>query len=508
VDFGAHPSSALFDPVTLVDASFEITGGAPCVLTNSSLWAQNVYSTGCARVVVSGGNVAVSCRGGLQCRQHINELALGRQNWEGITGNYTYKFPAIIDGIRTESKVLSTDNEEPPADLVARHHWGTSAPDWQDPVAVNARDFGVSGDGVSDDWPALQALVEHHLTVVLPQGLYRLSQPLRMRKRGSSLIGVGQARSILMPLSTGFKSPKQPVLDMAADDATVKGLTIVTWSHLATSYAMKWQGNGVWRQAYTSREPESIFPLFKNTTRSIVPAFTPPVDYDRPLTVISGGGAFYDYDLDFGCCFGTLNPVNDSIGPGTASLNEVLLQRPGFRSLLITGSRSGLRFYPHNTEQAFSDAYTEIRDSFNVTLYNAKSENNYAVVWIRDSDLISVHGFGGNYCPFSNSSSYNDQDVRAPFLPSSYKPNYAPFMPSSFRVQRSTRITLANIVNQERITGGTTSFISAGIGSDPQEYNMIIQQDMDAYCNPIETPHKCSASPVLDRPVLWRITGR
>ena len=184
----------------------------------------------------------------------------------------------------------------------------------------------------------------------------------------------------------------------------------------------------------------------------------------------------------------------------------MLLQRPGFRSLLINGSKSGLRFYPHNTEQAFSDAYTEIANSFNVTLYNAKSENNYVVVWIRDSDLVTIHGFGGNFCPFPNTSSYNDFDVRTPLLPAGYQPSYSEFLPSSFRVQRSTRVTLANIVNVERVTGGTTSFVSAGIGYPPQAYNMILHQDTDTYCDPQSTPHKCSASQVLDRPVLWRVT--
>jgi len=291
---------------------------------------------------------------------------------------------------------------------------------------------------------------------------------------------------------------------MAADDATVKGVSIVTWSHLNSTFAMRWRGNGIWRQAYTTREPESVFPLFKSVSMSssIVPNYTDPVIISRPLVVVSGGGAFYDFDMDFGCCFGTVNPPNASIGPGTASLGEVMLQRPGFRSLLINGSTSGLRFYPHNTEQAFSDAYTEISHSFNVTLYNAKSENNYAIVWIRDCDLVTVHGFGGNYCPFPNSSSYNDFDVRG----SSFAHGYSPFMPSSVRVQRSKRVTLANVMNTERVTGGTTDFISAGIGYEPDSYNMILCQDIDGACDPAIRPQSCVASPVWDRPVLWRIS--
>ena len=35
------------------------------------------------------------------------------------------------------------------------------------------------------------------------------------------------------------------------------------------------------------------------------------------------------------------------------------------------------RFYPLNAEQDFGEAHTEIRHSSNVTIFGAKSENNY-----------------------------------------------------------------------------------------------------------------------------------
>jgi hypothetical protein len=497
-------AKALLDPVSLIDVSLKVFGGAPCVTTNASLWIQNLYSEGCANVVVSGAQPVVTSAKGAS--SHVVEFALGRQDFDGISSSpFKFGFPSIVDGQRTEDVVLELGSGHAPHDLVARHHWGTSAADWQSKGAVDALDLGAIGDGVTDDWQALQTALDENDIVVLPQGLYRLSQPLRMHRRGAALIGVGDSHSFLMPVSNGFHPEQQPVLDMAADDATVKGLSIVTWSHFAETYAMRWSGTGVWRQAFTTREPEAVFQPFRSFGQpaSSTPPYKPPVNIDRPLVVISGGGAFYDFDLDFGCCFGNvLNPDIDS-GPEITSTDEVMLQRPGFRTLLVNGSTAGLRFYPHNTEQAFSDAYTEIANSFNVTLYNAKSENNYAVVWIRDSDLVSIHGYGGNACPFPNSTLYGDEsDIRG--LEDHL--NYAQFTPSSFRIQRSTRITLANIVNQER-TENPSGFISAGNGYSPQTYNMILYQDGEGICDPLKTPDLCMASPVLDRPVLWRKTG-
>ena len=134
----AQPSKALKDPVSLIDTSFYITGGAPCLSTNASLWVQNAYSSGCSRVVVSGNKVVVNSTS----QRHVLELALGRQDWAGTDGSYKYGFPSIIDGKRTEEIVVSTDNDLPPSDLVSRHHWGNEAPDWQSEGAVNALKLG------------------------------------------------------------------------------------------------------------------------------------------------------------------------------------------------------------------------------------------------------------------------------------------------------------------------------------------------------------------------------
>eukprot|EP01050_Picozoa_sp_SAG11_P031025 SAG11_NODE_9442_length_911_cov_0.951970_1_plen_110_part_00 len=60
------------------------------------------------------------------------------------------------------------------------------------------------------------------------------------------------------------------------------------------------------------------------------------------MQVISGGGKFYDYNLDFGCCFGhVVPPPPVDPGPDTASSDEILLQLPGYRTLLVNGSTSG-----------------------------------------------------------------------------------------------------------------------------------------------------------------------
>ena len=55
--------------------------------------------------------------------------------------------------------------------------------------AVDARSLNATGDGVTDDWAALQAALDAHRVVVLPKGVYRLSRPLVLRRDHGALVG-------------------------------------------------------------------------------------------------------------------------------------------------------------------------------------------------------------------------------------------------------------------------------------------------------------------------------
>ena len=122
---------------------------------------------------------------------------------------------------------------------------------------------------------------------------------------------------------------------------------------------MEWSADsGVYRQAFQNRVNESTFMPFSNIKphKPVGAAGTPA---NRPLVIISGGGKFYDFNLDFGCCFGTLMPpAGSEPGPAVVSLEDYMLQTLTWRTLLINGSSAGLLMYAHNTEQDRGDAHT------------------------------------------------------------------------------------------------------------------------------------------------------
>ncbi len=395
---GKEPKVALFDALSLVDSVVAVYGGAACIQANGSLWVSEFYATGCAAAVVAGGVTMVKGASMAGDYIHLVSAAIPRQDWTDISNSpYSYSFTIVSDGESHTSPMLeqATDVSSVPLDLQAKHIWAESNPDWQSPGAVFSSQIGAIGDGIIDDWFALQQAADKYPILVLEAGLYRLSQPLVLRQDQGALVGVGNARSFLMPTTQGFSPPVQPVLDVTAASVTLKGLTVVSWDHLM-SYTLHWQGtNGIFRQSFINREHEAAFTPFEAfpSTLEHPPPESTPINLNRSLSVISGGGKFYNFNLDFGCCFGTVvAPPPAQPGPGIASTSQILLQPSAYRSLLVNYSKSGLGFYPLNMEQSSGDAHTEIAFSSNVTAFGAKSENNHVVIWIHDSDFITVHG--------------------------------------------------------------------------------------------------------------------
>ena len=132
-------------------------------------------------------------------------------------------------------------------------------------------------------------------------------------------------------------------------------------------------------------------------------------------------------------------------------------------------------------------------------------------VWIRDSDLVSIHGYGGNAAAYENHTNFSDPRIWG-------HPSGGPsYMPSLFRVTNSTRVLLANLVDSPRFPG-PSNLMSAGFGVDPARWNMVLRDDSVGPaegCAPYPhtnlsratTGDACSTTAVYDRPVLWQWEG-
>ena len=155
-------------------------------------------------------------------------------------------------------------------------------------------------------------------------------------------------------------------------------------------------------------------------------------------------------------------------------------QGPGYRHLSVSDTNGlPIRLYAVNPEHAPTNANMEIRNASNLFVYGLKSEGNYPVLWIRDSDNINVFGVGGIATALENSKSYPK--------------GHEQFVPSLIRIQNTENFRLVALLDGMRVTGGSDKHM-AGRGIAPDLWHYLVEV----------TPDGAELrAPPLSRPVLY-----
>lgn len=112
---------------------------------------------------------------------------------------------------------------------------------------VNLRDLGAKGDDTTDDTEAIQAAIDTHDVIYVPQGWYRVSKTLRMKPH-TQLIGLHPFGTQFRleessPDFSGFGAP-QALLESSAGGANVlNGIGINTGAYNYRAAGVKWMAN-------------------------------------------------------------------------------------------------------------------------------------------------------------------------------------------------------------------------------------------------------------------------
>ncbi|MDR2911861.1 MAG: SMP-30/gluconolactonase/LRE family protein [Alistipes sp.] len=109
---------------------------------------------------------------------------------------------------------------------------------------VNLRDLGAKGDDTTDDTAAIQAALDAHDVIYVPQGWYRISKSLKMRP-GTQLIGLHPfaTQFRLAESSTefsGFGAPVAMVESSEGGDDVLNGIGINTGAYNYRAVGVKW----------------------------------------------------------------------------------------------------------------------------------------------------------------------------------------------------------------------------------------------------------------------------
>ena len=341
----------------------------------------------------------------------------------GTAGGTAFSSKVWLNGTDGGSRLLTKEpSSGPAADLVSQHLF-PSEPALGAAGVCNVKEapYNAKGDYFTDDTAAVQKALSDPACfttgVFFPKGYFSVTQTLQLSTTGK-LIGASRIYSNIVPhpsierLATASK-PAWPLVETAAgpgSSATFVGLSILVWHHVNATFALHWQAKtGVWRESHINRV-------------SVSPGLVgPPARFNRPLMVMDGsaGGKFWNFYQE-----------------------NWEYQGPAYRHLLVDGTDQPLHFYHLNTEHSQGEANAEFRGVTGpLRIAGFKGEGNYAQLWFSNCSDVLVLGYGGNASPF-------------PFN-CPYPPGYTQYAPSLIRVERCTRVVLANLITQSAKTTET-----------------------------------------------------
>ena len=474
--------------------------------TNRSLFLKNVWISGASHMAQFIDGVAKNMQHDQDSMwTHIVMFARG-ENSSAYPHHpeWILQSPTYIDGARYETGKAIIDHIEyhmptpPSPSLIQRHSWGPPerVPCFNSNVVRNVRKppYNAVGDGIHDDTVAVQQALDDAADVIssrlppasleivfLPRGIYAISSPLRV-KNGVALIGVAKHLSRLVMLyDDHLNVPNRgttttiPMLETDSDASFVllAFFSITVWNTSPRNYAIRWQAkNGIVRGIHFNRA---------NRCGSYNgPSCKAPVSIDHPMMLVTGNGTslkYYTFFLEDCCRTETFNVSTFWKGYLAGP------QEAHYRHLLVTDKAGPVHFYHLNCEHGTGEAICEFSNgAHDIDVFGFKAEGNTVALWIRDCNNINMYGSGGCGCV------QNDT-----VWPAQFEQDF----PTFYRIQRSSNVLLANVMDQgsqRRGDGSGNPFNE--VGCDPNAENKILAQTKAG---------KKILTDVFDRPVAFVI---
>ena len=197
---------------TFQDGDGACARGRTFFSSNSTLVLQRVYLEGPADVLSGSPHFGAAPEGRVL---KVTRAVRGVDPPPGPDAFQIYN-PVYQNGVRSPNPDASVASLLPagataPSELVTAHQWPEDLPSWQSPDCINARrpPHRVAGDGKTDDWAGIQALLDAHRCVFLPRGVYLVSRTLQVMP-GGALIGLAKHLTRLVAADGGLGQARHP----------------------------------------------------------------------------------------------------------------------------------------------------------------------------------------------------------------------------------------------------------------------------------------------------------
>ncbi|MBP7142290.1 MAG: hypothetical protein KBA71_10315 [Opitutaceae bacterium] len=355
-------------PINLIGTVIRRAGSGPAVESERSLLLENVWFENAAVAAVVAGQPPLPGRG--DGWTHVQRYAAGgNATLPKFLGGASHRDPLWINGgVQTEPFTRLGPPAPPPNGWRQRHRF-PAPPDWFGKGVANVRaaPWNAAGDDRHDDTRAIQAAIDATDAVFLPKGVYRISQPLRLRST-TRLFGVTNLVSVLAPLpgAAAFANPDvpQPLVETVDDPRASTRLEMMKLELPVLNpcvYALRWRAG---RESVV----RNLYPI-----RTAWHPNAPVIG--QPMIVIegNGGGRWY-----------------------TQTLLGWWGQGPDYRHLMVRGTREPLCFYHLQPQHARGEVMVEMADVENVDIFSMKAESCYGLLALKDSRHVRIIGYSGN----------------------------------------------------------------------------------------------------------------
>ncbi len=364
-----HWNNMHFDgALSIVDSVIRVRDGQPAISTPRSVALADVWIEDAAIAVEAADYPPVAGRADGWI--HVARYAAGSEvTLPSPPGENKWRDSVWVDRQRQSDPVVDVRYPEsgPDAALTARHDL-PPMPDVETLLAASVRapNWGAQGDGTADDTEAIQRAIDANELVFLPKGRYAISQPLRLGAR-TKLYGVSNLLSSVEDIGPegGFSDPNAPApLIDTVDDATAETTMAMIRIHMdvlnPSVYAFRWRAGrrSVIRNVYPSRT------LWHPNATAM----------NHPMARIEGNGGGRWYTQTF-------------LGGWS--------QGPDFRFLHVEGTQEPLIFYHLQVQFGRGTAMVEMRDVRDVDIFSMKSEGDFTMLWLRESETVRLFGHNG-----------------------------------------------------------------------------------------------------------------